>query len=68
MPWRRDNLGRLEQSPAAHDEPALVQQSLEAGALGYVLQVAAGEELVPAVRAAQLGECYGSPGQRRVAP
>jgi DNA-binding NarL/FixJ family response regulator len=39
-----------------HSEPACVQRGLEAGALGYVVKVVAGEELVPAVYAALRGE------------
>lgn len=35
-----------------HSEPMLVQRGLAAGALGYVLKDAAGDELVAAVRAA----------------
>ena len=34
----------------------LVERGLSAGALGYVLKLAAGDELVPAVRAALRGE------------
>jgi DNA-binding NarL/FixJ family response regulator len=39
-----------------YDDPVLVQRSLAIGVLGYVLKVTAGEELVPAVRAAIRGE------------
>jgi DNA-binding NarL/FixJ family response regulator len=39
-----------------HDDPAIVTQCLAAGALGYVLKLAAGEELVAAVHAALRGE------------
>jgi DNA-binding NarL/FixJ family response regulator len=39
-----------------HGDPALVEQGLAAGALAYVLKHAAGEELLPAVRAALRGE------------
>jgi DNA-binding NarL/FixJ family response regulator len=39
-----------------HNDPAIVKQCLAAGALGYVLKLAAGEELVPAVQAALRGE------------
>jgi DNA-binding NarL/FixJ family response regulator len=39
-----------------HNNPVLVRQALAAGALGYVLKLAAGEELVPAVHAALRGE------------
>jgi DNA-binding NarL/FixJ family response regulator len=41
-----------------HSESVLVAKGLAAGALGYVLKDAAGEELVPAVRAALDGECF----------
>jgi len=37
---------------------AMVQRGVAAGALGYVLKMNAGEDLVPAVRAALLGERY----------
>jgi DNA-binding NarL/FixJ family response regulator len=37
------------------NNPVLIRQALDAGALGYVLKVAAGEELVPAVHAALRG-------------
>jgi len=39
-----------------HADPAIVRRSLAIGGLGYVLKVSAGEELVPAVRAAFRGE------------
>jgi DNA-binding NarL/FixJ family response regulator len=55
----------LQRDPAArvvfvtvHTDAALVRQGLEAGALGYVPKLAAGEELLPAVRAALRGERY----------
>lgn len=41
-----------------HAEPGFVRQALEAGALGYVLKEAAGEELTEAVRRAVRGERY----------
>jgi DNA-binding NarL/FixJ family response regulator len=41
-----------------HAEPSLVAHGLAAGALGYVLKDAAGDDLVPAVRAALGGDCY----------
>jgi DNA-binding NarL/FixJ family response regulator len=41
-----------------HSESVLVARGLAAGALGYVLKDAAGDELVPAVRAALDGERY----------
>jgi DNA-binding NarL/FixJ family response regulator len=39
-----------------HAEAGLLQQALAAGVLGYVLKVAAGDEMVPAVRAALCGK------------
>ena len=45
-----------------HSEPILVQRGLAAGALGYVLKDAAGDELVPAVHAALRGERFVSRG------
>ena len=53
----------LRRNPAArivlvtvHGDPTLVERGLATGALGYVLKVAAGEELIPAVHAALRGE------------
>jgi DNA-binding NarL/FixJ family response regulator len=55
----------LQQNPDArivfvtvHGEAAIVQRGLAAGALGYVLKQAAGEDLVPAVHAALRGQRY----------
>lgn len=48
-----------------HDEPILVDRGLAAGALGYVLKDAAGDELVTAVYAALGGYQYVS---RSLAP
>ena len=39
-----------------HGDPVLVERGLATGALGYVLKVAAGDDLVPAVHAALRGE------------
>ncbi len=39
-----------------HGDSVLVERGLSIGALGYVLKAAAGEDLVPAVRAALRGE------------
>ena len=39
-----------------YDDPFLVQRSLVTGALGYVLKLTAGDELLPAVHAALRGE------------
>ena len=44
-----------------HAEPLLVERGLAAGALGYVLKDAAGDELVAAIHAALAGDCYVSP-------
>ncbi|HLM85662.1 MAG TPA: response regulator transcription factor [Solirubrobacteraceae bacterium] len=60
--------GIREESPAtqivvltAHREPALAQQALGAGALGYVLKDAAIYELVEAVRGVAAGESFLDP-------
>jgi DNA-binding NarL/FixJ family response regulator len=42
----------------AHAEPILVERGLAAGALGYVLKDAAGDELVPAILSALAGNRY----------
>jgi DNA-binding NarL/FixJ family response regulator len=44
-----------------HDDAALVQKGLATGALGYVLKLMAGEELVPAIHAALRGQQHVSP-------
>jgi len=41
-----------------HGDASLVERGLSVGALGYVLKLAAGDELVPAVRAALRRERY----------
>jgi DNA-binding NarL/FixJ family response regulator len=41
-----------------HAEPMLIDAGLEAGALGYVLKDAAGDDLVAAIRAALSGRQY----------
>jgi len=53
----------LRQNPAArivfvtvHRDICLMERGLEAGALGYVLKLDAGDDLLPAVRAALRGE------------
>lgn len=55
----------LRANPAArivfvtlYGDPILVERGLAAGALGYVLKPSAGDELVPAIRAALRGERY----------
>jgi DNA-binding NarL/FixJ family response regulator len=58
----------LASNPAArivfvtvHNHPALVQKGLAIGALGYVLKLTAGDDLVPAIRAALQGKRHLSP-------
>jgi len=58
----------LRRNPAArivfvtvHKEPEMVQKGLATGALGYVLKLSAGEDLVPAIQAALRGEHHFSP-------
>ena len=58
----------LQLNPAArvvfvsvHGDPLVVARGLATGALGYVLKVVAGDELLPAVRAALRGERHVSP-------
>ena len=47
---------------SVHADPVLVARGLATGALGYVLKLAAGDDLVPAVHAALRGECHVSSG------
>lgn len=58
----------LRRNPAArivfvtvHDDSEMVKKGLAIGALGYVLKLTAGEDLVPAVHAALRGERHVSP-------
>jgi len=44
-----------------HADRAMLQRALSMGALGYVLKVRVGEDLVPAIRAALQGETLISP-------
>ena len=39
-----------------HNDPLLLERGLAAGAMGYVLKLAAGDELIPAVHSALRGE------------
>jgi DNA-binding NarL/FixJ family response regulator len=39
-----------------HGDPILVERGLSLGALGYVLKASAGDDLIPAIRAALRGE------------
>src|SRR4249919_959091 len=43
---------------SVHTEHCVVKSGLAAGGLGYVLKLAAGEDLIPAVRAALLGQIH----------
>ncbi len=52
---RRDPEARIV-LVTAHGDPVLVERGLSTGALGYVLKIEAGEELVPAVRSVLRGE------------
>ena len=45
----------------AHNHPVLMQKGLTTGALGYVLKLTAGDDLLPAIRAALRGERHLSP-------
>jgi DNA-binding NarL/FixJ family response regulator len=53
-----------------HGDPAIVQRGLSAGAQGYVLKHAAGNELIPAVHSALRGERHvsGLPAWQNEAP
>ena len=58
----------LRRNPAArivfvtvYNHPVLVQKGLAVGALGYVLKLRAGDDLVPAIHAALRGERHLSP-------
>ena len=43
---------------SVHADPVMVERGLQTGASGYVLKVAAGEDLIPAVRSAVRGERF----------
>ena len=58
----------LRNNPAArivfvtvHNQPELVEKGLAIGALGYVLKLRAGEDLVPAIHAVLRGQRHLSP-------
>ena len=55
---RRNNPNARIVFVTVHSESMLVEAGLAAGALGYVLKDTAGDELVPAVRAALGGRQY----------
>lgn len=54
---RRDSDARIV-LVTVHEERILVERGLAAGALGYVLKDSAGDELVPAIYAALIGERF----------
>ena len=58
---RRDPATRIV-FMTVHDDPYMVERGLAAGALGYVLKIVAGDELMPAVHAALRGERHVSQG------
>jgi len=58
----RDDPGARVIFVTVHAEPTLVARSLAVGARGYVLKDAAGDDLIPAVRAVLGGDCYVSRG------
>ena len=65
----------LRQHPSArivfvtvHDDPLMVSRVISAGAMGYVLKLAAGDDLLPAVRAALRGERHISSLLNRTTP
>jgi len=47
---------------SAYDEPAVMRQALDAGALGFVLLQSAAWDLIPAIGAVLQGQTYVSPG------
>lgn len=64
----------LQRNPSArivfvtgHDESEIAQRGLAIGALGYVVKLSAGNDLVPAIHAALHGEHYVSETVRRTA-
>ena len=54
----RTNPGMRVVFVSVHDERYVVKSGIAAGGMGYVLKLAAGEDLVPAVRAALLGQVH----------
>jgi DNA-binding NarL/FixJ family response regulator len=57
---RRNSAARIV-FVTVHNDPELVQKGLATGALGYVLKLTAGDDLVPAIHAALRGEQHLSP-------
>ena len=69
---RRDPMARIV-LVTAHREPVLAERGVSAGVMGYVLKLVAGDELVPAVKAAMRGERHLSdtasvPPVRKISP
>ena len=54
----RTNPGMRVVFVSVHDERYVVKSGIAAGGLGYVLKLAAGEDLIPAVRAALRGQIH----------
>ena len=57
---RRNSAARIV-FVTVHNDPELVKKGLATGALGYVLKLTAGDDLVPAIHAALRGEQHLSP-------
>lgn len=66
----KDNIARLlkDRNPelklivlSVHDEPAVVNEALAAGALGFVLKRSAAWDLIPAIQEVLEGRTYVSP-------
>ena len=57
---RRNSAARIV-FVTVHNDPELVQKGLATGALGYVLKLTAGDDLVPAIHAVLRGEQHLSP-------
>ena len=57
----RKNPGARIVFVTVYNNPVLVEKGLATGALGYVLKLRAGDDLVPAIRAVLRGESHLSP-------
>lgn len=53
---------------SVHDEPAVVDECLDAGAKGFVLKRSAVNDLIPAVEAVLRGDTYISPSIKTIHP
>lgn len=49
---------------SVYDDPAVMRQALDAGALGFVLMRSVAWDLIPAIQAVLRGQTYVSPGVR----